>query len=92
MSAIDLTPDEASQIITWYLGAPDMPTDAEDALVAKIHVVAHPEPRISVELTVSDIERILRWYGESSDLEDEEDADEDDHVALLLSTARKLAE
>jgi hypothetical protein len=49
------------------------------------------EPRIKVELTVSDIDRILRWYGESSDPEDEDDLAKDDHVAVLLSTGRKLA-
>lgn len=92
VSAIDLTPDEASQIITWYLGAPEMPTDEEDALVAKIHDVAHPEPRISVELTASDVERIMRWYGESTDLEDDDDQLQDDNLLTMLSVARKLAE
>lgn len=88
----DMTPEEAKQILTWYEAYPAMPTDVEVSIVSKLKAVIEPEPEVSVGLTVSQIDRILRWYGESSDLEDEDDDLRDDNLATMLSVARKLAE
>lgn len=91
---MELSDEELALVSDWLAwaeneGASSTRSTAGKALSARIQ--AAMEPRIKVELTVSDIDRILRWYGESSDPEDEDDLAKDDHVAVLLSTGRKLA-
>lgn len=92
MTHIDVTPEEAKKMLEWYEAFPLPTSELEDGIIAKLYEAEAPEPSFMVKLTVSDMERIMRWYGESTDLEDDEDQLQDDNLLTMLSVARKLAE
>lgn len=92
---MELSQTEVELVAGWLAyaendGASSTVTGDGRALRLRIQEALKPEPRVTVELTISELDMISFWYGSSDDVPDD-DVQKETELFKRLLTARGLA-